>query len=530
MQTFSEGPHPKPSLPHPQHPQADIPTYIVQAGGQGARMEHYTWNKPKCLLPIDGKPLLYHQLALTPQAHYIIIGDYQFEVLEAYLKAFPPGGHITLIHGHTHGTCAGMAEALEHVDQPDKPIGILWCDLLLDHMPEVTPGNKPVLGLSGHFPCRWSLAENGELKEEMSFDRGIAGYFVFPNASFLHHIPRSGEFVRWLNSRFHDFDAVQLDDCEEVGNLSMATRHWETRGYARFFNDVHMLPQTVEKRGRTPEGEERINGEADWYAAAAERGFTAIPRVLGRSPLTMERIHGAHPDELKLKPLQKYNQLNKIFGVLDKLHACGTATAAPEDCSNVYIRKTLQRVEKIHALIPHGHSPQFHINGMLCQNPFSDPATATTALQAGAEAYLSPENFTFIHGDPTFANTLVDAEGGIFLIDPRTSFGKSRFFSDADYDWAKLCYSALGDYDAFNRRRFRLVVWNETITLDIDSAGFAFTRDLFRERLGEARLRKVEWLHAMIWLSLAGWVDDDVDSIMAAFFNGIYWLQRWKNA
>ena len=33
---------------------------IVQAGGRGSRLRHHTWNKPKCLVSVRGKPLLYH--------------------------------------------------------------------------------------------------------------------------------------------------------------------------------------------------------------------------------------------------------------------------------------------------------------------------------------------------------------------------------------------------------------------------------------------------------------------------------------
>ena len=33
---------------------------IVQAGGRGSRLRHFTWNKPKCLVSYNGKPVIYH--------------------------------------------------------------------------------------------------------------------------------------------------------------------------------------------------------------------------------------------------------------------------------------------------------------------------------------------------------------------------------------------------------------------------------------------------------------------------------------
>ena len=33
------------------------------------------------------------------------------------------------------------------------------------------------------------------------------------------------------------------------------------------------------------------------------------------------------------------------------------------------------------------------------------------------------------------------------LIDPRGYFGKTKFYGDVDYDWAKLYYSLCGEYE-----------------------------------------------------------------------------------
>lgn len=499
-----------------------VPTYIVQAGGQGTRMEHYTWNKPKCLVPVDGKPLLYHLFDCAPDAHFIVIGDYLFEVLEAYLERFPPSAHVTLVRSVGKGTCSGLAAALAKVEDASAPLGVVWCDLLFTRLPDYANTSRPTIGLSTNFPCRWSLDSRRGLVEELSFDRGVAGYFVFPNASYLGHVPEEGEFVRWLGQTFGEFDTTTLDHCSEMGNSTVAIRHWEQRGYARFFNDVKMLPDRVEKRARIPGLSHKLDEEADWYEEAARRGFANIPALLGRAPLTLSRISGTHPDEINLKPRQKHDLIQHLFQALQSLHDLGTAPPVGADCEDTYIAKTEQRVAKILSLVPGHDKPFFTINGKRCLNPFHNGSQ----LKALVGDIRCPE-FRFFHGDPTFANTLVSENGEVFLIDPRVMFGGSKFFGDPDYDWAKLYYSAIGDYDAFNKRRFRLVVWGTTVSLDIDSAGFSFTKSMFQERLGQDRFHKVELLHALIWLSLAGWVDDDVDSMIAAFFNGIYWLEEW---
>lgn len=501
-----------------------VRAYIVQAGGQGSRMEHYTWNKPKCLVPIDGRPLLYHLMEQAPDAQFIIIGDYMFETLKAYLDAFPPPARCDLVRSEGKGTCAGLGNALERLDDPAGAVGVVWCDLLFSGLPALTITAKPIIGLSQSFPCRWSVDETRGLVEELSFDRGVAGYFVFPNASFLRGVPKEGEFVAWLSKTIADFETVDLDQCTEVGSSAVAMRHWEQRGYARFFNDVAILPDRVIKKARVPALSHKIEDEADWYEEAEQRGFKHAPKLLSCKPLTLQRIDGQHPDEMNLKPKEKLGLLEKVFDVLEGLHDLGEIPAQGGDCKDTYLDKTFHRVAKILALVPGYDKPFFVINGRRCRNPFAPKADFAARIGT-----IRCDAFRFFHGDPTFSNMLVDKAGDIFLIDPRVTFGKTKFFGDPDYDWAKLYYSAIGDYDAFNRRRFRLVVWNNTVSLDIDSAGFSFAKALFQERLGAGRLRKVELLHALIWLSLAGWVDDDVDSMIGAFFNGLLRLEEWAD-
>ena len=61
---------------------------IVQAGGKGTRLGHLTQNKPKALLPVENLPMLFHLFRKYPDRRFIIIADYQKEVLREYLAAF----------------------------------------------------------------------------------------------------------------------------------------------------------------------------------------------------------------------------------------------------------------------------------------------------------------------------------------------------------------------------------------------------------------------------------------------------------
>ena len=61
---------------------------IVQAGGSGTRLKHLTINKPKALVPINNLPMLFHLFRKYPDKRYVIIADYQKDVLREYLSVF----------------------------------------------------------------------------------------------------------------------------------------------------------------------------------------------------------------------------------------------------------------------------------------------------------------------------------------------------------------------------------------------------------------------------------------------------------
>ena len=60
---------------------------IIQAGGKGTRLEHLTQNRPKAIVPVNNRPIIFHLFEKYPKAKFIIIGDYKWDVMQAYLEA-----------------------------------------------------------------------------------------------------------------------------------------------------------------------------------------------------------------------------------------------------------------------------------------------------------------------------------------------------------------------------------------------------------------------------------------------------------
>src|SRR5215218_4825251 len=58
---------------------------VILAAGKGSRMTQLATNLPKCVLPILGKPILYHQLELMAgigiRTVYIVVGHRGFEIV-----------------------------------------------------------------------------------------------------------------------------------------------------------------------------------------------------------------------------------------------------------------------------------------------------------------------------------------------------------------------------------------------------------------------------------------------------------------
>ena len=140
---------------------------------------------------------------------------------------------------------------------------------------------------------------------------------------------------------------------------------------------------------------------------------------------------------------------------------------------------------------------------------------------------MYPSKFHLIHGDCTFHNMMIETNGvRPILIDPRGYFGKTKFYGDVDYDWAKLYYSVVGNYDQFNRKNFSLDIRDDDVELMIVSNNWHDLENDFFELTG-ANKKKIKLLHAIIWLSLTTYAWEDYDAICGAFYKGLLELQEY---
>ena len=502
------------------------PKYIiVQAGGKGTRLGHLTANKPKALVPIGNLPMLFHLFRQFPNACYVIIADYRADVMKRYLAVFATVRYFVVdAHGAT-GTCAGIRKALEKLPERE-PFMLIWSDLVLPDGFSLPKEPGDYIGLSKGFRCRWKY-ENGHFEETPSEDMGVAGLFVFENKEALECVPEEGELVRWLQSEEGNrcFGTIPLERTKEYGLISaVESRQAQDKTFCcRPFNSIRPYGdgRFLIKEGIDDQGRSLAVREKAWYRFAKNLGFRSIPKIESFDPLIMECVDGANIFDYDLTPEMKSSVLQRIIACLQSLHALAEATADYFSIYDAYIKKTWQRLDKIRDLVPFADRRTIRINGKDCRNVFFFKEDVERLFDS-----YNCERFALIHGDCTFSNMLLNGNMDPVLIDPRGYFGRTELYGDPMYDWAKLYYSVVGNYDQFNKKRFRLDIGEDGVELEIDSNGWEDMEDRFFEILGEEADRDtIRLIHAIIWLSLTTYAWEDYDSICGAFYNGLYYLE-----
>ena len=493
----------------------NIDYIIVQAGGKGTRLKQLTQNKPKALVPVNNLPMLFHLFRKYPDKKYIIIGDYQKNVFRKYLRVFAEVKYLFVETSGT-GTCAGLRRAMELLPR-DTPFLLMWSDLVLPEEFEIPEKAADYVGISETFPCRWSY-EGGTFSEVPSTENGVAGLFVFQKKELLDSVPESGEFVRWLSGRGIDFERLSIGGTKEYGVLEEYKKLQTEK--CRPFNQIKEVEGRLVKTGIDDQGKKLAIRESEWYTRVRELGYQRIPKIYSINPIVMEKINGKNIYEYQFSSGEKKQVLKNLVDALNELHALGSTDTDWFNMQDNYLTKTFERLDKVRNLIPYADEPYIIVNGRKCRNLYFCRDLLELKVRQ-----MKCEKFCVIHGDCTFSNLMLRDSLEPVLIDPRGYFGSTKLYGDPDYDWAKLYYSIIGNYDRFNLKRFQLRFEDNKVLLDIESNGWEDMEEEFFRLTGADR-NTIQLIHAIIWLSLTTYAWQDYDSICGAFYNGLYYLSK----
>jgi aminoglycoside phosphotransferase len=318
----------------------------------------------------------------------------------------------------------------------------------------------------------------------------------------------------------YEISSFANQKCFEVGTVEKYEEILSKEINHRFFNEVKIEDDKVYKKCVDLKYENVHQAEKDWYEYVKD-SFTRIPIIYSTDPLIMSRVEGKHAWEIKSN---KDWVIENYCGALQQLHSIkGSCEPLGDyDCADTYMFKPYQRVMEVKSIIEDFSKPVIEINRKSCRNPFCDMRSFEKIMENNL---LKNIHYTVIHGDCTFSNTLVDDKNQVWFIDPRGTFGGSKIYGDPRYDWAKLYYSAVGNYDKINSKKFS-VDRSNGVKLDIESNGYGHFGDYIIQR---SKMTKVEMLllHAGIWFSLSGYVKEDIEAVLYSFYKG---CEIWTEA
>ncbi len=481
-------------------------------------MGYLTANKPKALISINNEPLIIRTIKLFPKAKILIISDYKSDLLKKYLSIYSPTDNYEIVKTHYKFDGGGIKQCLRKI--PSKtPFLLIWCDLYLENANFINKlsSSTNYIGLSNQFKCRWSF-QRGLPVEQPSKRRGIIGLFVFKDKKALSNIPNETEFCKFLRNDRVAMVQFYPEGIKEIGTLHKYSKFCNASLVSRAFNRIEVEKGILKKIPVNKQGMDLALLEKKWYQSLESYKIDFLPRILSYDPLTMKFINGKPLYEMRMSLREKNNILKKIIEQIRTIHVIKPTKKQDYHQNNdiAFLSKTKERMTKIASLIPLIDQDYIMINGKKCINVYKNFKIVEDLIKP----YYS-NDYKVIHGDITFSNIIFSSDSRIVFIDPRGYFGKEILFGDEDYDWAKLYYSIIGDYDQFNRKNFRLTIDDNNISIKISSSGWHKLEKQFFKLINRD-IRKIKIIHAIIWLSLTSYTWDNYDSICGAFYKGVY--------
>lgn len=499
--------------------------FVVLAAGRGSRLGRIGDAIPKCLLPLDDRAVLSHQLSLAPRdARKIVVTGYRSAQVREYLYLAHPGEEITVIEEENwgRGPGASLLEARNVVGDDDMifvACDTLWtADASLWHDEGSWVATAPLpAGTPAARWCRIVPDAHNELVEAIYDKRPD----VVPDAqcwTALAKIERGDLRVFWeglLNADNHAGELQLSAGLEEVvqrgPGLGVHEIDWLDVGDERAFRRAaatlggydalkpdqitYVLPRRVVKFHTN-------RNKVEWRVTRSKLIGDAVPTTTDSFNGTMcayDYVEGAPVyDELE------FSVYSTIAPLLDWWTEMFWSTRFTErapnffDASDKFYRgKTFERVSSL------------------------DPALRSIALDAITRVDwddlvdgVVPGVF---HGDFTFANVILrhEPEYRFKAIDWREDYAGVVDWGDLRYDLGKLLAGARFHWHRATNGDFSR--WERGIEVEL-----VLEREI-QERFPEVALDDVRRIAALCLINSSALHAAPMDEILIA--RGCHWLE-----
>jgi mannose-1-phosphate guanylyltransferase len=187
-----------------------IGTAVIIVGGAGLRMRPFTEDKPKCMVPINGKPLIHWTLSWLKNngfKHVVLGVAYRKEVVIEYVKANPQGLKIDFsVHTVEGETGEGFRLAISRFVKDEDFLAMNGDEITtvdLNRLEEAHLANKPlatvcVAPMRSPFGILELEGDDIICFKEKPLIEGMfvsIGVYIF-NQKIIDHIPIDGSIEK----------------------------------------------------------------------------------------------------------------------------------------------------------------------------------------------------------------------------------------------------------------------------------------------------------------------------------------------
>lgn len=485
---------------------------VILGAGLATRLYPITSHIPKVLVNYKQHTILkhLHDLYMEKGAEEIIVVVHSKfkDLVESYAKTMDLVVTVRCVD-EAHGSMYAINKI--HEDISGHNVIFNWCDVI----PQFYDGQEFQWGKNLIYTfgnqCRYKF-DDGVIKNVGASGGNIVGIYQ-TNYDFFEPLPedeiKGKDFVDFLFGA--DFREQKLFNVTDIGDIPKLREAHKNIEQNREFNEIRMSDTVVLKKALNVKGLELQQQELNWYDSV-ESINTPFILIKEHDHFTMSRITG-HPMYQKFEPdmLESILQGSKFYpkSKITKPHF--TQEQIDSDVKKEAYDKVLDRCETIQGMIDSFGVE--YVNGV--------KLPPLKKLLKRALPHLKETEYTLIHGDLNFSNTMLSDLGNVRFIDPRGYFGDTKVWGPRTYDEAKILY-ALSGYDEFNADP----LWGG-LSIEGNSA-IVDIKPLMEDYLEQDFVKNKHklWL-GIIWIALGGYFKNNPLKAVSAYFHGMYLLTQF---
>jgi mannose-1-phosphate guanylyltransferase len=198
-------------------------TAVILCGGKGTRLYPLTYDVPKPMLPIKGKPVLEHQVEFLRKQGistiYLAVSVLKEQIIDYFKDGTDYGVEMKYLHDNCEGT-AGALRDLKNLNL-EEPVLVMNGDTLFDvDVEDMKKHHKEKITIAvanTENPDRYGVVKDGQIQEKIKVERGLVSiglYIIEPEVFSI--IPKGfcsleKEIFPQLKQGFYQYEGDWFD-------------------------------------------------------------------------------------------------------------------------------------------------------------------------------------------------------------------------------------------------------------------------------------------------------------------------------